>query len=290
MGGRVGGWAGAGAAGCLSLQEVLLQGRPEPVLGLGWSCLGARQGRVRPGLPRGGPEIPGLSAGCCGQTRHRLGPEFAVAQRWTRAHCHSLYDVTMGSPLWLSDHPRVSSRPHWNPSGTGHGAHGNVGGWGAQKQTNNWPRWPRPYLNRTSIPTEELASRPGPALWGWGCPPGSRQVWAALLPGLAAFLCSGSMAGWVGRRGCLWGLGRVSSGQSGKAGRDQRPQRRCLKAGGSMAGSLPPGRTTGPPESCHALPGRARLHLGFAESADLLSPQARLGGDRKALAACLGHC
>lgn len=57
-----------------------------------------------------------------------------------------------------------------------------------------------------------------------------------------------------------------------------------------MAGSLPRGKDNWPSESRHAPPGRARLHSGFAESADLLSPQARLGGDRKEFTARLGHC
>lgn len=102
MGGHVGGWAGAG---CLSLQEARLQGWPEPVLGLGWSAL--EPGRAVSGWGwLAGPELPGLSAGCCGQILHCLGPI-----------CHGTGLGTYALPLTLGlwgPHcgPRTTLEPH----------------------------------------------------------------------------------------------------------------------------------------------------------------------------------
>lgn len=102
------------------------------------------------------------------------------------------------------------------------------------------------------------------------------------------------------RAGCLdrcaprWELG--TSGGDRKAGRGRRSRRRGLKEGGQHGGECAPGKWSCPwhaagpggllprRRATYRLAGLCVLRVDFVESADPLSLEARLGGDRKELA------
>lgn len=198
--------------------------------------------------------------------------------------CHHGVPSVALSPPWSL------AQASWHPNATGHGARGNVDRLGVQKQLNSWPKWPRSSLNRVPMPRDKPASCLHSAPSAWGCPPGCRRVWGALLSRLAASLCSGRSGGWRRQQGQLGGEERApwpvcsqwELGESQKGREGARPVRRSLEARDSMAGSLHSGKGLSQ-WSCamHRRPGS----VGFAESADLLSPRASLGGDWKELAA-----
>lgn len=220
------------------------------------------------------------------------------------AHCRSPYRVTLGSPLWPSGHPGASPslRERW-------------WGWtwgprkcGGTRDPETTPSPGRAGRGLTQmglpIPRDAPAGRPDPAPWGHGCPPCSRRVWDALRRGLAPFSLQQEKGarpaagqGAAGKRvpwplcspvGTGEGLGVARKGEE----RRESPRRRETSWRVVWRGRWPnpwlaagPGRRALQRRATDCLARLCLLCVGFAESADLLSPRARLRGDRKEVAA-----
>ncbi|XP_047548149.1 uncharacterized protein LOC125078925 [Lutra lutra] len=181
------------------------------------------------------------------------------------------------------------------------------GDWGSRNNPATRPRRPRPYLNRASHPKSSRSSLAGPRppagfQGGPGCsvPPGLSHL--SLRPECGWLEEEARLEGWGGEG---TSAGSLPAGSRGRLEVDRKgSQREKVGEKGSQGGWQPGGEHARgkmavplacggswpvvPPEACHGLPGQALLCVEFVESADLPSPEARRGGDRKELAAHIG--
>lgn len=211
----------------------------------------------------------------------------------------------MGSPLWPEDHPGASSHSSRKPSGTGLGVLGNVGRLRIQKQSSYQAKTAKALLEQ-GFPSQVVQIQPRGATAARRVPGGSGMPRPRAFPPLSAagvwLAGRGSWAGGVGRGGHLrrftphWEQGKARGGpegltegegpREGVSGRAAAWWRARTREHGRAPGMrrLLAGRPSGGMPRT-AWPGSA---VEFVESADLPSPEARRGGDRKELAAHIG--